>query len=118
MNENGNSHSPLIKKVVPPHAMPVVYRARGDIADVAAGLARDLQTPLVLAQPVCLAHLRQVRLARARRHMRSLKSVYLLEQVEVALIAPFQRLVRFFPSKDLCGALISKKARLIKGTKE
>jgi hypothetical protein len=89
--------------------MPMLNSACGDITDITACFACSAQTTLILSQTVGFRESGKVII----RSVKILKSVYLLEEVKVALIAAFERLVSLFAPKDIRGALEKKKIRKV-----
>jgi hypothetical protein len=91
-------NGPAIKQVIPPCTVPVVDRACVYVSDVTTGFAGRLQPALVLPQTV--------RFTQPTDHVtgmsvKGFKRVYLLEEVKVTLVAPFQCLVCFLAAKYL-----------------
>lgn len=95
---------PSVEQLIPAGAMPVVYRASGDIADVAASLLGALEPSLVLFESVCLAQ-RAQRDVPAHLMGPRLERIYLLEQIKIAFITPLERLIRLLVPKHLHRAL-------------
>jgi hypothetical protein len=103
-SEEKKGDAPAIEEIVPPDAVPVVDGAGGDAADVAA-LADEGEAALVLAETVGLAEGGEGGAADAGLAVGALEGVDLLEEVEVALVAALEGLVRFLAAKDLYRAL-------------
>lgn len=95
------NHVPAVKEVVPASPVPVLDRAGGDVANVTAGLASGSQSTLILSQSIGFAKVGEV----VVWSVVLLKGIYLLEEVEVALVTAFERLVSLFAVKDLRGTL-------------
>lgn len=94
---------PAVEKVIPPDAVPVIDRPRSNIPHVTPRFPRRLQPPLVLPEPVRLAERGDGPAAGVR--MEGLERIDLLEEVEVALVAAFECLVRFLAAEHVHGAL-------------
>ena len=92
-----------VEQFVPANAVPVVDRARSDAADIGA-LADEREAPLVLAQTIGLGE-RAERRAASGLAVRGLEGIDLLEEVEIALVAALEGLIRLFPAKYLHRAL-------------
>jgi len=82
-------------------SMPMINSPRSYIPDVTPRLPGNLQTTLIFPYPICLGEMVEV----PRLAMGSFKRIYLLEKVEVALVTPFECLVRLFATKDFLCAL-------------
>jgi len=91
---------PSVEELVPALGVPMFDGSRGNVANVAAAFLRICEAPLVFAQAVSLG-------ADCGTWVRveGFEGVYLFEEVEVAFVATFERLIGFLAVKDFFGTL-------------
>lgn len=92
---------PAVKQLVPPSSVPMLNRAGGNVTHITALLAGSSKAALVLSQAISFGEMTEIVVG----SMKLLECVNLLEEIKVALITPFERLVGFLAAKNVHGAL-------------
>ena len=83
--------------------MPVINSTSGYIPNIASRLPSNLQSSLVLPEPIRLTEWRHGPAIQVR--MERFECIDLLEKIKISLVAAFEGLVCFLAAKDVHGAL-------------